>query len=127
MTLSGSSSGSGTHIIAALFPYFGRCLSTQLNDTLSFPPTNHFQKGGLLVSRVLSQRLSQVRKLAYSSKHPGKLLSPNLSYTALSEALACSTNLADGLISGSSFQYTPIFDSETSLDPAMFHRPSLDG
>src|SRR5271157_5911278 len=125
MTRSGSSSGSGTQIIAALFPYFGRCLSTQLNETFSFPPTNHFQNGGLLVSRVLSQCLSQVRNSAYSLKHSGKLLSPNLSYIPRSGAFAWLTNFAGGLIRGSSFQCTPIFDSDTSLDPAIFHRPSL--
>src|SRR5947208_15566579 len=60
---------------AALFPYWARCRSTQLEHTLRFPPTNHFQNGGLLVSSVVCQYLSQFNRSAYSRKHSGKVFS----------------------------------------------------
>ena len=35
------------------------------------PPANHFQKGGLEVSRVVCQYLSHVSRSAYSRKYSG--------------------------------------------------------
>ena len=51
----GSVSDSGTKMNAALFLYLARCRSTQLKQALSWPPTNHFQNGGLLLSNVVCQ------------------------------------------------------------------------
>src|SRR2546426_5941067 len=55
MTTSGSDSGSGTKIKAALLPYLARWRSTQLYAALILPPTNHFQNGASLVSRTRSE------------------------------------------------------------------------
>ncbi len=55
MALVSSSSGSGTQMNAALFRLVARWRSTQLYEAFSRPPTNHFQNGGLLVSRVVCQ------------------------------------------------------------------------
>src|SRR6266849_1840833 len=96
MTWVPSASGSGTQMIAALFRYLARCRSTQLYEALSFPPTNHFQKGALLVSRVVCQYLSQVSRSAYSLKHSGKFCSANRSRMAGSLALAWPMNFGGG-------------------------------
>ena len=84
-------------MIAALFRCFARCRSTQLKEALIFPPTNHFQKGGSLVSRTVCQRSYQVSMSAYSSKHFGKFFSANRSLTDGSLRLACLTNSGEGL------------------------------
>src|SRR4029077_6367096 len=96
MTCVASDSGSGTQMNAALFLYFARCRSTQLYDALSFPPTNHFQNGALLVSRVVCQYLSQVSRSAYSLKHSGKLVSAHRSKMAGSLAFAWPMSLPGG-------------------------------
>src|SRR5438105_3174686 len=98
---------------AALSRYFCRWRSTQLYDALRRPPTNHFQNGGLLVSRVVSQYLSQVSRSAYSLKHSGYLSSVNRSRMAGSVTFACSMNFAGGRKYSSSRQWTAISDSET--------------
>src|SRR5260370_17183589 len=95
-------------MIAALFRYLARCRSTQLNEALSFPPTNHFQNGALLVSRVVCQYLSQVSRSAYSLKHSGKFSSLNRSKMLGSLALAWPMNFAGGEKNSSSPQSTPI-------------------
>src|SRR5215469_11469806 len=89
------------------------CRSTQLYEALSLPPTNHFQNGALLVSRTVSQRLSQTSRSAYSVKQSGNLSSENRSKIAGSFALACCTKLAGGGKYSSSRQCTAIWDSET--------------
>src|SRR5690348_8057943 len=99
---------------AALFRYFGRWRSTQLKDALSRPPTNHFQKGGLLVSSVVCQYLSQVRRSPYSLKHSGNLSSVKRSRMAGSFAFAWPMNLGGGEKYSSSRQWTAICASETS-------------
>src|SRR5438132_13317091 len=104
MVTSGSVSASGTKMKAALFPYLARWRSTQLNDALILPPTNHFQNGGSLVSSTVCQRSYQVSMSAYSSKHLGKFFSLNLSLTAGSLRLAWAMNSFDGLKDSSSFQ-----------------------
>ncbi len=68
----------------------------QLYEAFSFPPTNHFQNGALLVSSVVCQYLSQVRRSAYSLKHSGKFVSANRSKMAGSFALAWPMNFAGG-------------------------------
>src|SRR5207249_9576329 len=78
------------------------------------PPTNHFQKGALLVSRVVCQYLSQVRRSAYSLKHSGKFSSLNRSKMLGSLALAWPMNFGGGAKYSSSRQWTAICDSETS-------------
>src|SRR5215470_20334917 len=98
-------------MMAALFRYWDRCRSTQLKDALSFPPTNHFQKGGSLESSTLSQRVSHVSISAYSSKHFGKFFSEKRSLTAGSFRLACATNSLEGWKYASSFQCTAIWAS----------------
>ena len=87
-----------------MFLYLARWRSTQLNEALILPPTNHFQKGGSLVSSTVCQRSYQVSMSAYSSKHPGKFFSANLSLTAGSLRLACAMNSFEGLRYSSSFQ-----------------------
>src|SRR5258708_38944497 len=106
MTWVASASGSATQMRAALFRYFARCRSTQLYEALSFPPTNHFQNGALLVSSVVCQYLSQVKRSAYSLKHSGKFFSANRSKMAGSLALACPLNWGVGENSSSSRQWT---------------------
>src|SRR5216683_3460226 len=98
---------------AALFRLFTRCRSTQLYEAFNRPPTNHFQKGGLLVSSVVCQYLSQVSRSAYSLKHSGKFFSLKRSKMAGSLALAWPMNLAGGAKYSSSRQWTAISDSET--------------
>src|SRR2546430_15817214 len=90
------SSGSGTQINAALLRYRARWRSTQLKLAFSLPPTNHFQKGALLVSRVVCQYLSQVNRSAYSLKHSGKFSSVKRSRIAGSLALAWPMNFGGG-------------------------------
>ncbi len=48
-----SDSSSGTKTIAVLSGLACACRSTQLYDAFSWPPANHFQNGGLLVSSVV--------------------------------------------------------------------------
>ena len=91
-----SPSGSGTQISAFLDPRASRWRSTQFTHAFSFPPTNHFQNGGLLVSRIVSQRVSQVSRSAYSVKHSGKCSSLNRSRMAGSAALAWAANPGGG-------------------------------
>ena len=93
---------------AALFRYFARWRSTQLYEAFSWPPTNHFQKGALLVSSVVCQYLSQVSRSAYSLKHSGKFSSLNRSKMAGSLALAWPMNFAGGWKYSSSRQWTAI-------------------
>ena len=90
------SSGSGTQMNAALFPLVSKWRSTQLKQAFRRPPTNHFQKGGLLVSSVVCQYRSHVSRSAYSLKHSGKRSSRNRSRMAGSDAFACPMNLAGG-------------------------------
>src|SRR5690348_9848466 len=90
------SSGSGTHMNAALSRYLARWRSTQLKLAFNLPPTNHFQNGALLVSSVVCQYLSHVRRSAYSLKHSGKFVSANLSRIAGSLAFAWPMNFAEG-------------------------------
>src|SRR5258708_39491090 len=97
MVTGSSSSSSGTAMIAALFLYFARWRSTQLYEALSLPPTNHFQKGGSLVSSTVSHRWDQVSMSAYSSKHWGKFFSAKRSLTEGSLRLAWAMNFAEGL------------------------------
>src|SRR5579859_4981450 len=108
MTASASFSSSETQIIAALFRSLARCRSTQLYDTFSLPPTNHFQNGGWLVSSVVCQYWSQSRSSAYSRKHSGKYFSLKRSTVAGSLRLACPINFAGGWKYSSSFQWTAI-------------------
>src|SRR2546425_4386948 len=81
---------------AALSLNFARCRSMQLYEAFSFPPTNHFQNGALLVSSVVCQYLSQVRRSAYSLKHSGKFVSANRSKMAGGVAFALSTEFPGG-------------------------------
>ncbi len=83
-------------MIAALFLYLSRCRSTQLYEALILPPTNHFQNGGSLVSRVVSQYLSQLNRSAYSRKHSGKFFSLKRSLTSGSVRFAWPMNFAEG-------------------------------
>src|SRR3989441_6182926 len=112
------SSGSGTQIKAALFRYFARCRSTQLYEAFNRPPTNHFQNGALLVSRVVCQYLSQLSRSAYSLKHSGKFSSSNRPKMLGSLALAWPMNFAGGGKYSSSRQWTAIWASETSTSCA---------
>ena len=100
-------------MIAVLSGLASACRSTQLYEAFSFPPTNHFQNGGLLVSRVVCQGSSQVSRSAYSLKQSGKCSSLNRSKIAGSFALACSTNFGGGWMYSSSRQCTAICASET--------------
>src|SRR5579864_6225554 len=104
MTWVSCSSSSGTQMKAALFRYFARCRSTQLKEAFSRPPTNHFQNGALLVSSVVCQYLSQVRRSAYSLKHSGKFFSAKRSKMAGSFAFAWPMNDGGGEKSSSSRQ-----------------------
>ena len=99
-----SVSGSGTQMSAALSALDARCRSTQLTEAFRRPPTNHFQNGGLLVSRVVCQYWSHVSRSAYSLKHSGKCSSLNRSRIAGSFAFACAMNSAGGLKYSSSRQ-----------------------
>src|SRR2546425_2291812 len=119
------SSGSGTQMKAALFRYFARWRSTQLYEAFNRPPTNHFQKGALLVSRVVCQYLSQVSRSAYSLKHSGNLSSLNRSKMLGSLALAWPMNFAGGTKYSSSRQWTAISASETSTSCAAFMTSSV--
>src|SRR6266567_6088524 len=114
MTTSGSASGSGTKMNAALLPYFARWRSTQLYDALIVPPTNHFQKGGLLVSSTVRYGSNQVSISAYSLKQLGKRFRPNRLRTSLSFMFACATNFFGGWKYPSSFQCTAIWASLNS-------------
>src|SRR6266699_2266837 len=96
MTTSGSPSGSGTKMNAALFPYFARWRSTQLYDALILPPTNHFQNGASLVSRTVRYGSNQVSMSAYSLKQSGNLSSPNFSRMCGPRIFACDLNLSEG-------------------------------
>src|SRR5213593_4245954 len=96
MTWVFSCSGSGTQMSAALLRYFGRCRSTQLYEAFSLPPTNHFQNGGLLVSSVVFQYVSQVSRSAYSLKHSGKFRSEKRSKALGSARFAWAMNFAGG-------------------------------
>jgi hypothetical protein len=60
-------------------------------------PTNHFQNGAVLVSRVVCHVWSQDSRSTYSRKHSGYLSSVNRSLMAGSPALAWAVNAADGL------------------------------
>src|ERR1019366_1600724 len=91
-----SDSGSGTQMMAALLALAARCRSTQLYDALSLPPTNQFQNGALLVSRIVSHGASQLSMSEYSLKQSGKFSSLNRSKIAGSAALACWTNDSGG-------------------------------
>src|SRR3989442_4973737 len=115
MATSGSASGSGTNRKAALFPYLARWRSTQLYDALILPPTNHFQKGGLLVSRTVRYGSNQVNISAYSLKQLGNFFGPNRSRIFRSFAFACSTNFFGGRKRSSSFQCTAICASLNSV------------
>src|SRR5260370_41193067 len=108
-----SSSGSGTQMKAALLRYLARWRSTQLKLALRCPPTNHSQNGALLVSRVVCQYLSQVRRSAYSLKHSGKFFSAKRSKMAGSLAFAWPVNFGGGVKYSSSRQWTAISASET--------------
>src|SRR5215469_10147301 len=120
-----SSSSSGTQMIAVLSGLAAACRSTQLYEALSFPPTNHCQNGALLVSRTVSQRLSQLSRSAYSVKQSGNLSSVNRSKIAGSLAFACCTNAGGGGKYSSSRQWTAIWDSETSCVSSMSDIPAL--
>src|ERR1700685_1599036 len=91
-----SLSGSGTQISAALLALSARCLSTQLYEAFSSPPTNHFQNGAFEVSSTVSHRLNQVSMSSYAVKLSGNLSSVNCSRIAGSDALACATKLGGG-------------------------------
>jgi len=60
------------------------------------PPTNHFQNGGSLVSRVVCQYSSQDSRSAYSRKHSGKFSSANRVTIAGSDAFAWPMNFGGG-------------------------------
>src|SRR6516164_4442555 len=96
MCTGSSDSSSGTKMIAVLSGVDAACRSTQLYEAFSLPPVNHFQNGGLLVSRTVRQGSSQVSRPAYSVKHSGKCSSRNRSKIAGSAALACATNAGGG-------------------------------
>src|SRR6516225_9766820 len=96
MCTTSSDSSSGAHMIAVLSGLDAACRSTQLYDAFSLPPTNHFQNGGLLVSKTVCQGASQVSRSAYSAKQPGKRSSPNRSKIAGSSAFACATKAGGG-------------------------------
>src|SRR5260370_38649065 len=96
MTWVASASGSATQMRAALFRYFARCRSTQLYEALSFPPTNHFQNGALLVSSVVCQYLTQVKRTADSLWHSGKFFSVKRAHMAVSLAVARPMNSGVG-------------------------------
>src|ERR1022692_4804565 len=91
-----SVSSSGTQMIAVLSGLAWACRSTQLYDAFSLPPTNHFQNGGVDVSRVVCQRSSQVSRSAYSLKQSGNLSSEKRSKMAGSAALAWLTKSGGG-------------------------------
>ena len=57
---------------------------------------NHFQNGGLLVSRIVCHGASQLSRSAYSVKQPGNRSSANRAKMAGSLALACATNPGGG-------------------------------
>src|ERR1700737_3699649 len=113
-TMSGSFSSSGTKMYAALSLLLGRCRSRQLKLALIFPPTNHFQNGGLLESSVLSHFLYQESISAYSSKHFGNLSRAKRSRTLGSLRFACSMNFFGGWKQPSFFQWTAIWASVRS-------------
>src|SRR2546421_12616948 len=94
---------------AALFRYLARWRSTQLYEAFNRPPTNHFQNGGLLVSSVVCQYLSQVSRSAYSLKHSGKFSSRKRSKMFGSPAFAWAMNRAGGEKDSSSPQWGPIW------------------
>src|ERR1700730_2503241 len=114
MICSGSFSGSGTKMYAALPLWVARWRSMQLKLALIFPPTNHFQNGGLLESSVWSHFLYQVSISAYSLKHCGKFSSANRLVTLGSFRFACSMNDFGGWKNSSSFQCTAIWASVRS-------------
>src|SRR5215469_4292783 len=120
-----SSSSSGTQITAVLSGLATACRSTQLYEALSFPPTNHFQNGALLVSRTVSQRLSQSSISAYSVKQSGNLSSENRSKMAGSRALACCTNCSGGGKYSSSRQCTAMWEPESCSVSAFSDIPAL--
>src|SRR6266545_23740 len=94
MVASGSASGSGTKMKAALLPYLARLRSTQLYDALILPPTNHFQNGASLVSRTVRYGSNQVSISAYALKQSGKLARPNFSRMCVSRIFACAMNFS---------------------------------
>src|SRR5919106_338919 len=112
---SGSASGSGTKMNAALLLYFSRWRSTQLYEALSLPPVNHFQNGASLVSRTVRYGSNQVSMSAYSLKQSGNLSRPNRSNTRGSRRFACAVNFSEGWQYSSSFQCTAICASLTSV------------
>ena len=57
---------------------------------------NHFQNGGLLLSRTVSQRVSQLSSSAYSVKQSGNLAWLNRSKIAGSFAFAWRTKASGG-------------------------------
>src|SRR5262245_57655123 len=93
---------------AALLRWFARWRSTQLSQALSFPPTNHFQNGGRLVSSVVCQVRSQWSRSAYSRKYSGKWSGVNRLTIDGSFKFAWAMNAADGWTYSSSFQWTAI-------------------
>src|SRR2546422_10578284 len=98
MATSGSASGSGTKMKAALFPYLARWRSTQLYDALILPPTNHFQNGASLVSRTARYGSNQVNICAYSLKQSGNLSSPNFSRMCGARMVVGAVNFSDGWV-----------------------------
>src|SRR5438552_19079845 len=99
---------------AALSRYFARWRSTQLYEAFNRPPTNHFQKGALLVSRVVCQYLSQVRRSAYSLEHSGKFFSLKRSKLGGSLSVALPMNFAGERESVCSLQWTAMWASDAS-------------
>ena len=83
-------------MMAVLSGLASACRSTQLYEAFSFPPTNHFQNGALLVSSVVCHGASQVSRSAYSLKQSGNCSSVKRSKMAGSAALACWTNYSGG-------------------------------
>src|SRR5687767_5492337 len=99
---------------AALFLCLARCLSTQLYEAFSFPPTNQLKNGGFDVSRMVCQSLSHESRSEYSRKQFGKFFSLNRSNTPGSAMLAWATNSAGGCRNSSSFQCEAIEASLTA-------------
>src|SRR5689334_15063036 len=91
---------SPSQMIAALFlrgPV--RCRSRQLNERLSFPPTNHLANGGLDQSRTRSHFLNQSSSDARSAQNLSGSSSASLyirSYCSIDAIVACSTKLFGG-------------------------------
>src|SRR6266853_7061822 len=100
---------------AALLRYCARWRSTQLSLALILTRKKHFQKGGLVVSRIVRYGSNQVNISAYSLKQLGNFFGPNRSRISRSFAFACSTNFFGGRKRSSSFQCTAICASLNSV------------